>query len=110
MGTFLSCEIAKTIVVKKERYKKEEVLENLGKTIDLNIYMEPLENEDYLLLEMKIDYLEKYDVKFVEEQLKISLRNANQEQRYKNTISQLKGKEYDELMEIATFLKYSRFS
>ena len=52
MGTYLSCGIAKTIIVKKSNYTKEKILGQLEKSIDLNIYMEPYENERYLFLEM----------------------------------------------------------
>ncbi len=107
MGTFLCCGIAKTIIVKKERYTREEILEKIKKTIDLNIYNNPLENEKYLLLEMKREFMEKYAIKFIEEQLEIALENTSEED--KSLIKELKDKKYDELMEFAEEKQYQNF-
>ena len=107
MGTFLLCGIAKTIIVKKERYTREEILEKIKKTIDLNIYNNPLENEKYLLLEMKREFMEKYAIKFIEEQLEIALENTSEED--KSLIKELKDKKYDELMEFAEEKQYQNF-
>ncbi len=108
MGTFLGCGIAKTIIVKKERYTREEILEKIKKTIDLNIYNNPLENEKYLLLEMKREFMEKYAIKFIEEQLEIAVENTS-EKEDKSLIKELKDKKYDELMEIAEQKQYEKF-
>ena len=107
MGTFLCCGIAKTIIVKKERYTREEILEKIKKTIDLNIYNNPLENEKYLRLEMKREFMEKYAIKFIEEQLEIALENTSEED--KSLIKELKDKKYDELMEFAEEKQYQNF-
>lgn len=107
MGTFLGCGIAKTIIVKKERYTREEILEKIKKTIDLNIYNNPLENEKYLLLEMKREFIEKYAIKFIEEQLEIAVKNTSEE--YKSLIKELKDKKYHELMQIAEEKQYQNF-
>lgn len=107
MGTFLGCGIAKTIIVKKERYTREEILEKIKKTIDLNIYNNPLENEKYLLLEMKREFIEKYAIKFIEEQLEIAVENTSEE--HKSLIKELKDKKYDELMQIAEEKQYQNF-
>ena len=56
MGQFLSCGIAKSIFVEKASYTKEEILKKLAKSIDLNIYKEPKENEEYLFLDLKKKY------------------------------------------------------
>lgn len=107
MGTFLGCGIAKTIIVKKERYTREEILEKIKKTIDLNIYNNPLENEKYLLLEMKREFIEKYAIKFIEEQLEIAVKNTSEE--YKSLIKELKDKKYHELIQIAQEKQYQNF-
>ena len=107
MGTFLCCGIAKTIIVKKERYTREKILEKIKKTIDLNIYNNPLENEKYLLLEMKREFMEKCAIKFIEEQLEIAVENTSEED--KSLIKELKDKKYDELMQIAEEKQYQNF-
>lgn len=109
MGRFLSCGIAKTIIVKKDNYTKEEILGKLKKSIDLNIYMKPWENERYLFLEMKREFIENYAIKFVEEQLKTAEKNDNQKEDYKNLIKQLKDKKYDDLVQIAEHKQYENF-
>ena len=109
MGTYLSCGIAKTIIVKKSNYTKEKILGQLEKSIDLNIYMEPYENERYLFLEMKEEFLEKYAVQFVEEQLKIAVKNYNQQEIYKELVEDLKDKKYEELIKIAECNEYKNF-
>lgn len=109
MGRLLCCGIAKTIIVKKERETKEEILKKLEKTIDLNIYKEPLENEMYIFLELKNEYIEKYAIEFIEEQLEIFAENTREKEECKNLIENLKNKNYDELMELAEEKKYEKF-
>ena len=86
---------------------REKILEKIKKTIDLNIYNNPLENEKYLLLEMKREFMEKYAIKFIEEQLEIALENTSEED--KSLIKELKDKKYDELMEFAEEKQYQNF-
>lgn len=109
MGTYLACGIAKTIAIEKDNYTKEEILKKLKGTIDLNIYMKPIEDERYLFLEMKKEFMEKYAVRFIEEQLKIATKNSKQDGAYKEFVEQLKDKKYDDLMEIAENSKYPEF-
>ncbi len=78
MGRFLECGIAKTIKVEKDRYSKEEILNKLAKSVDLNIYDAIEEREKYFELELKKDIMEKYAVNFVEEQLKIAGQDINE--------------------------------
>ena len=108
MGQFLSCGIAKSIFVEKASYTKEEILKKLAKSIDLNIYKEPKENEEYLFLDLKENIIEKYAVKFIEEQLEIAKENSN---KLYNTsdIKELENKKYDELMQIADRKEYESF-
>ena len=82
---------------------------NVVNAIDLNIYMKPWENERYLFLEMKREFIENYAIKFVEEQLKTAEKNDNQKEDYKNLIEQLKDKKYDDLVQIAEHKKYENF-
>lgn len=86
---------------------REKILEKIKKTIDLNIYNNPLENEKYLLLEMKREFMEKCAIKFIEEQLEIALENTSEED--KSLIKELKDKKYDELMEFAEEKQYQNF-
>ena len=91
---------------KRKIYKRRNIRKN-KKTIDLNIYNNPLENEKYLLLEMKREFMEKYAIKFIEEQLEIALENTSEED--KSLIKELKDKKYDELMEFAEEKQYQNF-
>ena len=56
MGAYLSCGIAKSIAIDKKqrfcgKYEKEEILEEIKKEIDLNIYdIKETENAIYLEL------------------------------------------------------------
>ena len=108
MGQFLSCGIAKSIFVEKASYTKEEILKKLAKSIDLNIYKEPKENEEYLFLDLKENIIEKYAVKFIEEQLEIAKENSNKLYNTSN-IEELENKKYDELMQIADRKEYESF-
>lgn len=109
MGRFLCFGIAKTIVVKKERETKEEILRKLERTIDLNIYKEPLENEICIFLELKNEYIEKYAIEFIKEQLEIFAEKTREKEECKNFIENLKNKNYDELIELAKEKKYIEF-
>lgn len=109
MGTFLSCGIAKTIQVKKENYSKGEIMGMLSKNIDLNIYDVSEDTDEYLELELKKDILEKYAVKFAEEQLKIAGEDINEVSGNKMSLKDLENKKYDELMEIADSNKCYNF-
>ena len=91
---------------KRKIYKRRNIRKN-KKTIDLNIYNNPLENEKYLLLETKREFMEKYAIKFIEEQLEIALENTSEED--KSLIKELKDKKYDELMEFAEEKQYQNF-
>ena len=101
MGRFLECGIAKTIKVEKDRYSKEEILNKLAKSVDLNMYDAMQQREKYFALELKKDIMEKYAVKFVEEQLKIAGQDINKICGDKISLKDLENKKYDELMEIA---------
>ncbi len=109
MGTYLSCGIAKTINVKKKGYAKEVILEKLGKSVNLDIYDEPEETEDYLIFELKKDIMEKYAVEFVKEQLNIAKENSVEPEKIKHDIKDLENKKYDELMEMAEIKRYRNF-
>lgn len=71
MGRFLCAGIATKIFVRKDSCSKEKIINQLKKTLDLEIYDEPIEDEKFLLLRMKTECIEKYVVSFVEEQLKL---------------------------------------
>ena len=101
MGRFLECGIAKTIKVEKDRYSKEEILNKLAKSVDLDIYEAIEEREKYFELELKKDIMEKYAVKFIEEQLKIAGQDINEICGDKISLKDLENQKYDELMEIA---------
>lgn len=108
MGKFLCVGIATKVFVKKDGYSKEKIINQLKKTLDLKIYDEPIEDEKFLLLGMKTEYIEKYAVPFVEEQLKIVLENMVDIEEYerisknlKELLENSKGKNYEELMQMA---------
>ena len=108
MGRFLCVGIATKVFVKKDGYSKEKIMNQLKKSLDLKIYDEPIEDEKFLLLGMKKEYIEKYAVPFVEEQLKIVLENMADIEDYerisknlKELLENSKGKNYKELMQMA---------
>lgn len=108
MGKFLCAGIATKVFVRKDGYSKDEIMNHLNKTLDLKIYDEPIEDEKFLLLGMKTEYIEKYAVPFVEEQLKIVLENMVDIEEYerisknlKELLENSKGKNYEELMQMA---------
>lgn len=109
MGRFLCAGIATKVFVKKDGYySKEKIMNQLKKTLDLKIYDEPIEDEKFLLLGMKTEYIEKYAVQFVEEQLNIVLENMVDTRDYeriseglKELLENSKGKNYEELMQMA---------
>ena len=108
MGRFLCVGIATKVFVKKDGYSKEKIMYQLKKSLDLKIYDEPIEDEKFLLLGMKKEYIEKYAVPFVEEQLKIVLENMADIEDYerisknlKELLENSKGKNYKELMQMA---------
>ena len=78
MGQFLSCGIAKSIFVEKASYTKEEILKKLAKSIDLNIYKEPKENEEYLFLDLKEKYYRKICSKIYRRTIRNSKRKFKQ--------------------------------
>jgi len=100
MGTYLSCGIAKTIKVKKENFSKKEIIEKLSKAIDINIYDLSEDTDECLKFELKKDIVEKYAVKFAEEQLKIAEQDINKTDEDSMSLKSLENKKYDELMEI----------
>ena len=104
MGRYLSCGIAERILVDKERYSKDEILDKIKDSIDINIY-DTDESEEYVELKLKKDILEKYAIKFIEEQLKIAKINNSKIERLK----ELENKKYEELMEIAHEKRYINF-
>lgn len=108
MGRFLCVGIATKVFVKKDGYSKEKIMYQLKKSLDLKIYDEPIEDEKFLLLGMKKEYIEKYAVPFVEEQLKIVLENMADIEDYerisknlKELLENSKGKNYKELVQMA---------
>ena len=108
MSRFLCVGIATKVFVKKDGYSKEKIMYQLKKSLDLKIYDEPIEDEKFLLLGMKKEYIEKYAVPFVEEQLKIVLENMADIEDYerisknlKELLENSKGKNYKELMQMA---------
>lgn len=109
MGQYLSFGIAKSIIIDKEGYPKEKVLKKIEKSIDLNIFKQPEETEKYLILDLKEDIMEKYAIKFIEEQLEIAEENTEEKISNNNCIKELENKKYAELMEIAEQKKYLNF-
>lgn len=83
-------------------------MNQLKKKLDLKIYNEPIEDEKFLLLGMKKEYIEKYAIPFIEEQLKIVLENVEDTEAYERISKNLKellkiskGKNYEELIQMA---------
>lgn len=80
---------------------KKEILNKLSKSIDLNIYDVAEDIDKYFELELKKDIMEKYAVKFIEEQLKIAEQDINETYENEFSLKDLENKKYDELMQIA---------
>ena len=100
MGTYLDIGIATTIYARKEDswrdYLKEQVLENLSKNIDLNIY-NIIDEEKYVILEIKPEIFENEIVNILRERLKYC-KNPKEEME---KINKIKGLSYKELINIA---------
>ena len=102
MGRYLSCGIAHTIYIKNLRddNKNEEALSRIGQNIDLNLYERIDEESDkYIILKIKKDVFEKNVVEFIEEQSKFFVGDSKR--IINETLQNIKGKTYDELIEIA---------
>lgn len=103
MGRYLSCGVAYTIYIKNlgDDNKNEEVLSRIGQNIDLSLYDRSDEkNDKYIILKMKKDIFEKNIVEFIEEQS--NYFDQYSRTKIKQDLEKIKGKEYKELMEIAT--------
>lgn len=105
MGAYLSCGIAKSIAIDKKqrfcgKYEKEEILEEIKKEIDLNIY-DIKETENAIYLELKPKIFEENAVAFVKEQLEKRNLNKDYVKEDLEKIKKLEGKDYEELIEAA---------
>ena len=93
MGTYMACGIATEIAVLTKYEDKDEVLKELSKKINLDLY-EITKDDSEIILDMKKEILE---------QLKYC-RNTNKKEEEKEeeeNLKKLKGLKYDELMQIA---------
>ncbi len=105
MGAYVSCGIAKSIEIEKKgrhygNYKVDEILEEVGKEIDLNIY-DIKETERAIYLELKPKIFQENAVPFIKEQLeKRNLKKDYTKEDLKK-LKDLEGKSYEELIEIA---------
>ena len=102
MGTYMACGIATEIAVLTKYEDKDEVLKELGKKINLDLY-EITKEDSRIILDMKKEIFEKYAVDCILEQLKYC-RNKNrkkEEEEEEEKLKKLKGLKYDELMQIA---------
>ena len=100
MGRYIACGIATEMVIEKEWKNDDnnEILKDLGKKVDLNLY-EITEEEARIILTMKKEIFEKNAVDCILEQLKYCRQRQREEDEEK--IKQLKDLKYDELMKIA---------
>lgn len=102
MGRYLSCGIADTIYINslKDDRKDEEALVRIGENIDLSIYDRiDKQNDEYIILKLKREVFEKNIASFIEEQLEFL--DDNDKASLNEVLEKIKGKSYDELMEIA---------
>lgn len=104
---FIDCGIATRIVIEKEYWKTEEILESIKNEIDLSIY-NVIDEENYIFLEMKKDIFEKNAVDFIKEQLSLIVDKKGSKERIEE-LRNLENKSYEELMEIANYKKYISF-
>lgn len=104
MGQYLACGIATQIKVKRDwrSDRTEKILENIGKKINLDIY-DVYTDDDLICLDIKKNLFEKYAVPFIEEQLEIIKDGLTCDYEIEGLkdLKKLKGKSYDELIEIS---------
>lgn len=106
MGRYLDCGIATKITILKDggylrgKYSKEEILKEIGKEVDLNIYnVEESEKEIYLNIKETI--LENNIVEFITEQLKVLEDKNKYIKEALEKLQEIKGLTYSEIMKIA---------
>lgn len=110
MGRFLSCGIAETIYIENlnQEDKDSDVLARIGQNIDLNLYDRiDKRGNKYIVLKIKKDMFEKYIVDFIEEQSKFL--DLDTEIDIKEAMQEIKGKSFDELLQIAQSYKIQHF-
>lgn len=116
MGRFLCVGIAKSLAVKKEYHEIDDIIEELRKSVDLSIYDKPKEGKSFIFFEMKKEYIEKYAIPFVEEQIKIALENIPDKSDYnringslQKLLNDAKNKNFQELLEMAKEQRHINF-
>lgn len=106
MGRYLDCGIATKITILKDggylkrRYSKEEILEEIGKELNLNIYNVE-ESEKEVCLNIKENILEDNIVDFITEQLNELKDRDEYIEEDLGKLQKIKGLNYSEIMEIA---------
>ena len=101
MGRYLACGIATSIAIRKSSsYTDKELLDDVGKNVDLNIY-NIKETEKYLILDIKEKILEDNLIIYIQEQLSKFASQTNILMEEMQKLEKLKGKSYNELMELS---------
>ena len=104
MGQYLACGIATQIRVERNwgSDKIEKILEKMRKKINLDIY-DIYIDDDIICMNIKKDLFEKYVVSFIEGQLEIIKDSLTYDYEIEGLkdLKKLKGKSYDELIEIS---------
>ena len=106
MGRYLYCGIATKITIlkdkgySKEKYSKEEILEEFGKELDLSIFQVE-ENEKTVILKIKEEIFENNIVDFITEQLKELKYRDKYIKEELEKLQEIKGLNFYEIMEFA---------
>lgn len=100
MSMWLTCGIATKITVIKNRDSKENILKDLEKEIDLDIY-NITEDAENVFLNIKEKMFEDNATTFVKEQLEIFTNQSFNWNAMLKELEKLENKSYNELMEIA---------
>lgn len=104
MKEYLSCGIAKRIIIRneKENESNDAILGRIGKNIDLNLY-DRIDNEEYIILNIKKDILQKNAYELVNEQINKILMDEFNKVYTQYQLKELKNVKYDELIRISKF-------
>lgn len=102
MREYLSCGIAKRIIIrsKNEDESKNTILERIGRNIDLNLY-DRIDNEEYIILNIKKEIFQKNVYKLVNEQVNKILMHEFDKEYTQYQLKDLEDMKYDELIQVS---------
>lgn len=99
MGNYIGVGVAINIYIKKKKYTTKEILNKISKTINLKNYEISNDDEKYLILNIKKEIFENNIVELLKEEYNYC--SENDKKYLEERINEIKGKSYNELIEIA---------